>query len=118
MDPRVLIAYLVQVAVWGSTWGVIKIGVTDVPPWIFAFDRSIIVALTLTAVALVLRLPFPREPRILALVAFSGAINSGICWALIFWAEQFVPSGPSGSWSMRGGTQRVYGPVATGSCGR
>jgi drug/metabolite transporter (DMT)-like permease len=93
VDARVLIAYLAQVAVWGSTWGVIKIGVADVPPWIYAFDRSVLVSLTLTAIALVLRLPFPRDRRILALVAFSGAINSGVCWALIFWAEQFVPSG-------------------------
>lgn len=93
MAPRVLVAYLVQVAIWGSTWGAIKIGVTDVPPWTFAFDRSIIVAATLTAVAVAMRLPWPRDRRTLALVAFSGAINSGFTWALIFWAEQFVPSG-------------------------
>ncbi len=93
MAPRVLIAYLAQVAIWGSTWGAIKIGVADVPPWIFAFDRSVLVALALTAVALALRLPFPRDRRTLGLIAFSGSINSGICWALIFWAEQFVPSG-------------------------
>jgi len=91
--PRVLVAYLVQVAIWGSTWGAIKIGVEDVPPWTFALDRSIIVAATLTAVALAMRLPWPRDRRALALVAFSGAINSGFTWALIFWAEQFVPSG-------------------------
>lgn len=93
MDARVLIAYLTQVAIWGTTWGAIKIGVTDVPPWIFAFDRSVLVSVTLAAVALALRLPFPRGRRLLALVAFSGAINSGVTWAIIFWAEQFVPSG-------------------------
>lgn len=93
MAPRVLVAYLVQVAIWGSTWGAIKIGVEDVPPWTFALDRSIIVAATLTAVALAMRLPWPRDRRALALVASSGAINSGFTWALIFWAEQFVPSG-------------------------
>jgi drug/metabolite transporter (DMT)-like permease len=91
--PRVLIAYLLQVAIWGSTWGAIKIGVEDVPPWTFALDRSIIVAATLTVIALAMRLPWPRDRRTIALVAFSGAINSGFTWALIFWAEQFVPSG-------------------------
>ena len=93
LDARVLIAYVAQVAIWGSTWGAIKIGVADVPPWIFAFDRTVLVALSLTAVALAFRLPFPRDRRTLGLIAFSGSINSGICWALIFWAEQFVPSG-------------------------
>jgi drug/metabolite transporter (DMT)-like permease len=93
VHPRVLVAYLAQVAIWGTTWGAIKIGVSDVPPWIFAFDRSVLVSLALAGIALTFRLRFPREPRILAAIAFSGAINSGVSWALIFWAEQFVPSG-------------------------
>lgn len=93
MDRRVLIAYVAQVAIWGTTWGAIKIGVAQVPPWIFAFDRSVLVALALTGIALTFRLPFPRDPRILLAVAASGAVNSGVSWTLIFWAEQFVPSG-------------------------
>lgn len=93
MQPRVLIAYLAQVAIWGSTWGAIKIGVEDVPPWTFALSRSVLVVVTLTALALAMRLPWPRDRRRLGLVAFSGAVNSGVSWALIFWAERFVPSG-------------------------
>lgn len=93
MAPRVLIAYLLQVVIWGTTWGAIKIGVEDVPPWTFALDRSILVAGTLAAIALAMRLPWPRDRRTFALVALSGAINSGISWAIIFWAERFVPSG-------------------------
>jgi drug/metabolite transporter (DMT)-like permease len=93
VDPRVLIAYLLQVAIWGTTWGAIKIGVEDVPPWTFALYRSALVAVTLTAIALTLRLAWPSDRRTLALVAISGAVNSGVSWALIFWAERFVPSG-------------------------
>lgn len=93
MDPRVVIAYVAQVAIWGTTWAAIAVGVRDVPPWIFAFDRSVLLSLALAATAVAFRLPFPREPRILAAVAITGAINSGVSWALIFWAEQFVPSG-------------------------
>lgn len=93
VDPRVLIAYLTQVIVWGTTWAAIKIGVTDVPPWIFALDRSVLVAASLGAVALALRLPLPRDPRTLAIAAVAGAVNSGVSWAIIFWAERFVPSG-------------------------
>ena len=93
MDARVAAAYATQVLIWGSTWAAIKIGVADVPPWIFAFDRSVLVALALGAVSLALRLDFPRDRRTLVVAALSGAINSGISWAVIFWAEQFVPSG-------------------------
>lgn len=82
-----------QVVVWGSTWAAIAVGVADVPPWTFALDRAILVAVLLGGLAIVLRLPFPREPRTLAIVAVSGAINSGISWAVIFWVVQFVPTG-------------------------
>ncbi len=90
---RVVAAYVIQCAVWGTTWAAIKIGVTDVAPWTFALGRAILVASFLGAIALAFRLPLPRDRRTLAAAASSGAINSGVSWAIIFWAEQFVPSG-------------------------
>lgn len=92
MPPRVLVAYVIQVLIWGTTWGAIKIGVSDVPPWTFAFARSILVSAFLAGLAVTFRLAFPRG-RTLVAAALSGSINSGISWAIIFWAEQFVPSG-------------------------
>ena len=94
MPPlRVLAAYAAVSLIWGSTWAAIKIGVAEVPPFIFAFDRAVAVAAILTLVALSLRQPFPRGTRELAVVAVVGIINTGGSWAIIFWAEQFVPSG-------------------------
>lgn len=93
MSARVVAAYVIQCAVWGTTWAAIKVGVTDVAPWTFALARSILVAGFLTSIALAFRLPFPRGRRTLAAAAFSGGVNSGASWAIIFWAEQFVPSG-------------------------
>lgn len=93
MDFRVAVALFLQIAIWGTTWAAIKVGVTDVPPWTFALDRSILVTVALVGVALAFKLPFPRDRRLLIAAAVSGAINSGISWAIIFWAEQFVPSG-------------------------
>jgi drug/metabolite transporter (DMT)-like permease len=93
VDRRTIAAYIVQVLVWGTTWAAIKVGVTDVPPWIFAFDRSVLVATSLAAVALILHLRFPSDRRTFVAAAISGGINSGVSWAIIFWAEQVVPSG-------------------------
>lgn len=93
MDLRALLAYIGLVAIWGSTWAAIKVGVSDVPAWVFAFDRAVIVAAVLIGVSLALRLRFPRQPRVLAAAAVTGIINTGSSWAIIFWAEQFVPSG-------------------------
>jgi hypothetical protein len=82
-----------MVLLWGSTWAAIKIGVAQVPPYVFAFERAIAVASLLTIAVLVLRQSFPRTRAALAASAVSGFFNIGTSWALIFWAEQFVPSG-------------------------
>ena len=82
-----------MVLLWGSTWAAIKIGVAVVPPHLFAFERAVAVATILTLTAIVLRQGFPRTRRALAATVVSGLFNIGTSWALIFWAEQFVPSG-------------------------
>jgi len=93
MRARVAGAYILMVLLWGSTWAAIKIGVAEVPPHVFAFERAIAVGTILTLTALVLRQPFPRSGRAIVASALSGLFNIGTSWALIFWAEQFVPSG-------------------------
>ena len=93
MRARIAGAYILMVLLWGSTWAAIKIGVAEVPPHLFAFERAIAVATILTLVALVLRKPFPRSRHAILASALSGLFNIGTTWALIFWAEQFVPSG-------------------------
>jgi drug/metabolite transporter (DMT)-like permease len=94
MPPvRVVLGYIGVAMVWGTTWGAIKIGITDVPPFSFALLRSLAVASLLTIIALALRQPFPRGRREMAVAIVVGVINSGWSWAVIFWSEQFVPSG-------------------------
>jgi drug/metabolite transporter (DMT)-like permease len=94
MPPlRVVAAYVSVALIWGSTWAAIKIGVNDVPPFVFAFARALAVAAVLTIVAVALRQPFPRGRRTIAVAVVVGLINIGWSWAIIFWSEQFVPSG-------------------------
>ena len=82
-----------MVLLWGSTWAAIKIGVAEVPPYLFAFERAVAVAAILTVAVLVLGRSFPRTRTALLASGISGLFNTGTSWALIFWAEQFVPSG-------------------------
>ena len=93
MGPLVPFAFTLLCLLWGTTWGAIKIGVSEVPPFVFAFDRAIAVAAALVVVSLLFRLEFPRNPRTVLAIAFAGAVNIGLAWAIIFWAEQYVPSG-------------------------
>ena len=94
MPPlRVVAGYVSVALIWGSTWAAIKIGVNDVPPFVFAFARAVAVAGLLTIIAVALRQPFPRGRRTMAIAMIVGLINIGWSWAIIFWSEQFVPSG-------------------------
>jgi drug/metabolite transporter (DMT)-like permease len=94
MPPfRVVAGYVSVALIWGSTWGAIKIGINDVPPFVFAFARAVAVAGLLTLIAVALRQPFPRGRRTVLIATIVGLINVGFTWAIIFWSEQFVPSG-------------------------
>jgi drug/metabolite transporter (DMT)-like permease len=94
MPPlRVVAGYVSVAVIWGSTWAAIKIGVNDVPPFVFAFARAVAVATVLTVIAVALRQPFPRGRRTIMVAIVVGLINIGWSWAIIFWSEQFVPSG-------------------------
>lgn len=89
----VLSRYLLLVLIWGSTWAAIKVGVASVPPFVFAFERALAVSVLLTALTFAMRLRFPRDRRTLLAAAVTGVVNTGSSWAIIFWAEQYVPSG-------------------------
>lgn len=89
----VLLRYVLLVLLWGTTWAAIKVGVESVPPFVFAFARAVAVSVLLTALSIVLGLRFPRDRRTLVAAAVAGVINTGSSWAIIFWSEQYVPSG-------------------------
>jgi drug/metabolite transporter (DMT)-like permease len=94
MPPLSVVAgYILLVLLWGSTWAAIKIGVAAVPPFIFAFERGVIAALVVSGICIAMGLRFPRDRRTLVAAAFAGIVNTGTSWAIIFWSEQYVPSG-------------------------
>ncbi len=79
--------------VWGTTWVVIRIGLEDMAPLTFAALRTILAAVVLLAIAVLVdgrRRPAAAELRFWALV---GVPQMGFPYALIFWAEQWVPAG-------------------------
>lgn len=94
MPPLPVVAgYILLVLLWGSTWAAIRIGVTSVPPFVFAFERAVLVSVLLTGLTLANGLRFPRDRKTIAAAAFAGVVNTGTSWAIIFWSEQYVPSG-------------------------
>jgi drug/metabolite transporter (DMT)-like permease len=90
---KALIAYAVVCIVWGSTYAAIRIGVDELPSFLFSGLRFFIAGLLLLGGALVMgsRLPTRgRDWRTLAVVGFFTLTGGN---ALVVWAEQFTPSG-------------------------
>lgn len=81
------------VAIWGTTWAVIRIGLDHLPPltalaWRFALAGTLLLALV---PAFGVRLGRNRsEP---ALWASNGLLSFAGSYGVVYWAEQRVPSG-------------------------
>ena len=78
------------VLIWSSTWVAIKIGLEDLPPLLGAGIRFGVAGAGLLAIARLMGRPLRTDARlaaVLALLPFAAA------YGLIYWGEQYVPSG-------------------------
>ena len=90
--PRGLVwtLYGCLVLIWSSTWVAIKIGLEDLPPLLGAGIRFGVAGAGLLAIARLMGRPLRTDARlaaVLALLPFAAA------YGLIYWGEQYVPSG-------------------------
>lgn len=93
LKGKALIAYLLVCVVWGSTYLVIRIGVEELPPFMFAGLRFFGAGLLLLGGALLFGDRLPREARVWRDNAIVGICLFAGGNAFVVWAEQFTPSG-------------------------
>jgi drug/metabolite transporter (DMT)-like permease len=89
---KTLLAFAIIYLVWGSTFLAIRIGVHEVPPFLLAAMRFLVSGLVLYGWMIARGEPSPTRRQwmsILILAALIFVLDYGI----LFWAEQFVPSG-------------------------
>ena len=89
---KVLLAFSIIYFVWGSTFLAIRIGVSEVPPFLLAGMRFLLAGIPLYAWMRAQGAPSPTRREwtsaaLLALLIFVGD------YGLVFWAERRVPSG-------------------------
>ncbi|WP_158942657.1 EamA family transporter [Granulicella sp. S190] len=89
---KTLLAFAIIYFVWGSTFLAIRVGVHEVPPFLFAAMRFTVAGLVLFGwmIAKGERLPNGRQWGSVVLIA---SVIFVCDYGLLFWAEQTVPSG-------------------------
>lgn len=92
LKGKALVAYLVVCVLWGSTYLAIKIGVTDLPPFLFTGLRFLVAGVILLVLARVIGDSLPRRTdwKTLAIVGLLLLAGGGVP---VVWAEQYVGSG-------------------------
>jgi len=91
MKARVV--WLILCGIWGSTWLFIKLGLADLPPLTFAGIRFLVASLILSALILARGVRWPRSRRDWSLIAIVGLLQFTLNYGLVFWGEQYIPSG-------------------------
>src|SRR5919198_6747815 len=82
--------YALLVAIWSSTWVAIKVGLEDTPPLLGAGVRFALAGVGLLLLARLCGRSLSTDrvlAAVLAVLPFAGT------YGLIYWGEQYVPSG-------------------------
>ena len=89
---KILLAFSIIYFVWGSTFLSIRVGVREVPPFLYAGLRFVAAGLILYAWMRLKGVPHPTR-REWPGIALQGTLIFLIDYGCVFWAEQRVPSG-------------------------
>ncbi|MEE9429419.1 MAG: EamA family transporter [Melioribacteraceae bacterium] len=79
--------------IWGSTWVVIRIGLDTLTPMISAGVRFLFASLIIFSIVQFKKYKLPKDSLSLKLYFFMGIFSFAIPFWLVYWAEQFIPSG-------------------------
>jgi drug/metabolite transporter (DMT)-like permease len=97
LSPRITTGatFVVLVLIWGTTWSVIRVGLRSIPPVTGVALRFALASALLFALALVLRVRLGQSRRERALWLANGLLTFLVPYGVLYWAEQWVPSGLS-----------------------
>ena len=93
LKGRALLAYLTVCVVWGTTYLAIRVGVRELPPFLFGAERFIVAGLLLGVTVWLLGVRFPQGLAEWGVLAVGGVLLLCGGNGMVIWAEQYVDSG-------------------------
>jgi drug/metabolite transporter (DMT)-like permease len=90
---QILGIYALTCMIWGSTWLAIRIGLESIPPIISAGYRFTLASILIFGVVSLRKIKIQTDEMAVRLYLAMAFFSFIIPYGLIYWAEQFVPSG-------------------------
>lgn len=86
-------AILLLCVIWGLTWGAIKVGLSDLPPFLSAGVRFTMASALLWPAVLWRKTALPKNWNEYRKILLPGFFLYGISYACVYWGEQYISSG-------------------------
>lgn len=95
MDSNFKIAsnYILIYLIWGSTWFAIRLGLDSLTPFISAGLRFSVAAMVIYLIMRIRSISIQRDKIAMRLYYFMGIFSFILPFGLVYWGEQFIPSG-------------------------
>jgi drug/metabolite transporter (DMT)-like permease len=90
---KVFLAYAAMCLIWGSTWIAIRIGLESLTPIFSAGVRFSAASIIILALMKLKNIELQTDKVSMKLYLLMGFFSFVIPFGLVYWAEQFVPSG-------------------------
>jgi len=90
---KIFFAYILLCLLWGSTWMVIRASLESLTPYISIGARFITASFLILILMKIRGVSLQRDKESIRLYILMGIFSFVIPFGLVYWAEQFVPSG-------------------------
>ena len=90
---KIALVYALLCFIWGSTWLAIRIGLESIPPIFSAGLRFTLASIFIFILMQIRGIKLQTDKTSIILYLVMGFFSFVVPFALVYWAEQFVPSG-------------------------
>ncbi len=90
---KIFLVYAMLCFIWGSTWLAIRLGLESLTPLISAGIRFSLASIFIFIVMKIRNITIQKDAVAIRLYILMGFLSFVIPFGLVYWAEQFVPSG-------------------------
>lgn len=90
---KILLVYILLCIIWGSTWLTIRVGLESLTPLVSAGMRFSLASIFIFILMKIKSVSLQKDSVSIRLYLLMGFFSFVIPFGLVYWAEQFVPSG-------------------------